>query len=256
MVHGLEKFKEYFGDYTNQYVFIGGTACDILMKDIGVPFRATNDLDMVLITEELEVSFAEAFWRFIEDGGYSHRKKNSGENQFYRFTEPSDLSFPKTIELFSRCPNNFELKVNMGLTPIHVDESIDSLSAILFNDDYYDLLIKGNRTVDGYSIIEIETIILFKVKAWLDLNERKEAGQPVDSKNIKKHKNDVFRLLANVTPSHKMEITEEIQKDLIQFIKLIEEDRPDLRNLRIKGTSFDELIEILKNVFLIVPDIL
>ncbi len=24
MVHGLEKFKEYFEDHTNQYVFIGG----------------------------------------------------------------------------------------------------------------------------------------------------------------------------------------------------------------------------------------
>lgn len=40
MVYGLEKFKEYFGDYTNYYVFIGGTACDILMDELGVPFRA------------------------------------------------------------------------------------------------------------------------------------------------------------------------------------------------------------------------
>jgi predicted nucleotidyltransferase len=54
MVHGLEKFKEYFGDYTNQYVFIGGTACDILMNELGVPFRATKDLDMVLIIEALD----------------------------------------------------------------------------------------------------------------------------------------------------------------------------------------------------------
>lgn len=30
MVYGIEKFKEYFNDYTGQYVFIGGTACDIL----------------------------------------------------------------------------------------------------------------------------------------------------------------------------------------------------------------------------------
>ena len=33
MVHGLEKFREYFGDLTNQYVFIGGTACDILLMN-------------------------------------------------------------------------------------------------------------------------------------------------------------------------------------------------------------------------------
>ena len=35
-----------------------------------------------------------------------------------------------------------------------------------------------------------------KAKAWLDLTERKNAGENVDSKNIRKHKNDVFRLTA------------------------------------------------------------
>jgi predicted nucleotidyltransferase len=49
MVHGLEKFKEYFENHKNQYVFIGGTACDILMNELGAPFRATKDLDIVLI---------------------------------------------------------------------------------------------------------------------------------------------------------------------------------------------------------------
>jgi len=29
MVNGLDKFKEYFEDYTNKYIFIGGTACNI-----------------------------------------------------------------------------------------------------------------------------------------------------------------------------------------------------------------------------------
>ena len=70
MVHGLEKFKEYFKDYTNQYVFIGGTACDILMDELGASFRATKDLDIVLIIEVLDDSFGEIFWEFIEDGGY------------------------------------------------------------------------------------------------------------------------------------------------------------------------------------------
>ena len=34
MVHGLEKFKAYFENHTSQYVFIGGTACDILMGEL------------------------------------------------------------------------------------------------------------------------------------------------------------------------------------------------------------------------------
>jgi hypothetical protein len=74
MVHGLEKFKEYFEDHTNQYVFIGGTACDILMDELGASFRATKDLDMVLIIEALDASFGESFWQFIVTGGrgYCH----------------------------------------------------------------------------------------------------------------------------------------------------------------------------------------
>jgi hypothetical protein len=250
MVHGLEKFRAYFEDCTNQYVFIGGTACDILMGELGAPFRATKDLDIVLIIEALDASFGEIFWRFIEDGGYEHREKTDGRNQFYRFTGPKDSSFPKMIELFSKQPGNLELKFESGLTPIPIDESIVSLSAILLNDVYYDTLVKGKRTVDGYSLIDLETVILFKVKAWLDMKERKDAGELFDMKNVRKHKNDVFRLLANVSPASRVEIAEEIRKDIVQFMGKIKEDKPDLLNLGIKDVSLDELLIILRDVFL------
>lgn len=205
---------------------------------------------MVLIIEALDSFFEEAFWKFIEDGGYEHREKSEGEHQFYRFTKPKDSSFPKMIELFSRQPSNLELKFDTRLKPIYIDESIVSLSAILLNDVYYDLLVKGKRTVDGYSFIEIETVIIFKIKAWLDLKKRKEAGEKVDLKNIRKHKNDIFRLLSNVVPSGKVEIPEEIQKDIIEFAEMIINDKPDLKNLEIKGTDLEELLELLWDIFL------
>ncbi|MEA1973920.1 MAG: hypothetical protein U9N10_00025 [Bacillota bacterium] len=250
MVHGLEKFKEYFENHKNQYVFIGGTACDILMDELGAPFRATKDLDIVLIIEALDISFGDTFWQFIEDGGYKHRQKSTGKNQFYRFTKPEDKDFPKMIELFSKKPNNFELKFDTELTPIHIDESIVSLSAILLNDAYYNLLVRGKLIVEGYSLIEIETVILFKMKAWIDLKKRKEAGEQIDSKNIKKHRNDIFRLLVNVNPSSRVEIMGEIKEDLNEFIEMIHLDKPDLKNLGIKRTKFSELMKILKNCFL------
>jgi hypothetical protein len=250
MVHGLEKFKEYFKDYTNQYVFIGGTACDILMDELGASFRATKDLDIVLIIEALDVSFGENFWKFIEDGGYQNKEKSTGENQFYRFTDPRDSSFPKMIELFSKLPSGFELKFNTGVTPIHITESIISLSAILLNDDYYDLLINGKKKIDGYSLIDIETVILFKIKAWLDMKEKVYSGEHVDSKNIKKHKNDVFRLLANVTASSRVETGKEIQKDIIQFIDQIKDDKPNLKNLGLRERNLEEMIDILAKIFL------
>ena len=58
MVSGLEKFKEFFEDYGNNYVLIGGTACSIIFDEIGLDFRATKDLDIVLIIENLNDDFA------------------------------------------------------------------------------------------------------------------------------------------------------------------------------------------------------
>ena len=154
------------------------------------------------------------------------------------------------VELFSKLPNEFDLAFDTGLTPIHIDESIVSLSAILLNADYYDLLAKGKRIVNGFSIIDLETVILFKIKAWLDMKERKEAGESVDTNNIRKHKNDVFRLLANVSPTSRIESSRDIQNDVMQFIEQIKEDIPDLKNLGIRGTSLDEMLEILGDIFL------
>lgn len=70
------------------------------------------------------------------------------------------------------------------LTPIHVSESVTSLSAILLNDAYYELLVEGKTLVDGYSVLSIEYILLFKMKAWVDLLERKENGEQIDSREI------------------------------------------------------------------------
>lgn len=250
MVPGLDKFKEYFKDFNDQYVFIGGTACDIIMNELGVPFRATKDLDMVLIVETLVPSFGEAFWRFIEDGGYKHLQKSTGKNQFYRFSHPEDRSYPKMIELFSKVPDNLVLKFANGLMPVHIDDNIVSLSAILLNDVYYEFLVSGKSTVAGFSVIEIETVIVFKIKAWLDLKERKENGDQIDSKNIAKHKNDVFRLLANVSPSSRVETPKAIQNDISSFIDLIKDDKPDLKNLGLSGLDIDEILLMLHDIFI------
>ena len=45
MVTGINTFKEYFAGYENQYVLIGGAACDIIFSNNNASFRATRDLD-------------------------------------------------------------------------------------------------------------------------------------------------------------------------------------------------------------------
>lgn len=63
------------------------------------------------------------------------------------------------------------------MAPIHVDENISSLSAILLDDAYYSLFLQGIRTVDGVSVLGTEYIVPFKAKAYLDLKARREAGR-------------------------------------------------------------------------------
>ena len=65
MVNGLNSFINQFQAFPNCYTVIGGTACDILMADAGLDFRATKDIDMILILEDNFPDFAKAFWEYI-----------------------------------------------------------------------------------------------------------------------------------------------------------------------------------------------
>ena len=145
MVRGLDTFREYFRGFENQYVLIGGVACDILFASNEGQFRATRDLDMVLIVEALTTEFGEKFWEFVEAGQYRNKATSAGKPQFYRFDKPENEAYPKMIELFAR--TDFELKEMDGLTPIHIDDEVSSLSAILLNEDYYNVLLVGREVV-------------------------------------------------------------------------------------------------------------
>jgi hypothetical protein len=175
MVKGVDVFRRYFSEYTDQYVLIGGAACDISFGDSGIDFRATRDLDMVLIVEAQTKEFGQKFWKFIKDGHYRNRAKSSGEPQFYRFDKPEELGYPSMIELFSR--SGWTMEKDAVLTPIHIDDSVSSLSAILLNDVYYELLLRGRKVIDGISVLRPTYLIPFKAKAWLDLNEKMERGE-------------------------------------------------------------------------------
>jgi hypothetical protein len=250
MVYGINKFIEYFKDYKEYYVLIGGTACDIIMQEEEIEFRATKDLDIVLIVEMLDESFGNIFWKFIEKGGYQNRSRTSGKQQFYRFEKPTDEEYPQMIELFSRNAFSLENPKNSNVLPIHINDNVKSLSAILLNDDYYKLLLKGKKENDKLSYLSGEILILFKIKAYLDLKERKENGEKIDSRDIKKHKNDIFRILAIIAPDSEVKLEGCIKSDVIYFLNVIESDKPDLKNLGLRNISYADAIEIINELFL------
>jgi hypothetical protein len=143
MVKGLDIFKEYFSSYNKSYSLIGGVACMLSMKQAGLSFRATKDLDIVLCIEALDNEFIKSFWSFIREGDYQIRQRSSGKKIFYRFCKPTKSFYPEILELFSRKPNAIYLKNDSHLTPIPGSEEISSLSAILLNDDYYKFIHEG-----------------------------------------------------------------------------------------------------------------
>lgn len=241
MVLGIERFREWFRGYEDHYAIIGGTACNLLMAEEGLAFRGTKDIDLVLIVEAISHEFGRRFWEFVRNAGYEHCNKSTGQPQFYRFTHPTESGYPFMIELFSRKVDAIELPEEAVLTPLPIDEDISSLSAILLDEDYYQLLRSGTVIVDGVTVLGAAYLIPFKAKAWLDLTARKANGENVDSKNIRKHKNDVFRLSALLTPGKTIPVNQTVWDDLQTFFSAMQNEEVDMKQLKLARMKTDVL---------------
>lgn len=164
---------------------------------------------------------------------------------FYRFQNPENEAYPAQLELFSRAPDGIEHPEDATLTPIPTDESVSSLSAILLDEPYYHFLLEGRHSNEQLTFIGADRLIPLKAHAWLDLSARKEAGEQVDSKTIKKHRNDVL-FLSGLLTDDPFELPESIQNDMRAFLELLAKEEIDLKGLKLKGTleSFIERLTL------------
>jgi hypothetical protein len=217
MVVGIDRFRAHFAGHEHQYVLIGGAASDLLMADAGLDFRATKDLDIVLIVEALDAAFADRFWAFVEEGGYQVRQHSEGKRVLYRFQKPTNPGYPAMLELFSRTPEGLTLAEDSHLTPLPIDEEAASLSAILLDTDYYNFLTGMVRTMDGIPVLDAAAIIPFKARAWIDMVGRRDEGAKVDEKDIKKHRNDVARLLQLLGADARYDLPLAVREDMMAF---------------------------------------
>ncbi len=249
MVQGLDNFKNFFQGFEDKYTLIGGVACHLSMVEAGLEFRATKDLDIVLCAEALNAEFVQKFWDFVKEGEYEHLEKSSGDKQFYRFVKPKNKDFPFMLELFSRQPDEVLGVIEGELTPIPVEEEVSSLSAILLDEGYYQCIKDGKEIVEGVPILKPEFIIPFKMRAWLDLNKRKSEGEKIDSKNIKKHKNDVFRLAQLLSPKMTVDVSSSIQEDINLFIDKVQRESTDLKQLGIKNASVEDMLAMFSSIY-------
>lgn len=239
MVVGMDVFKEFFKEFQDSYLIIGGTACDIIIEDAGFVPRATDDIDMILIINVLNPEFVKRFWEFIKDGNYAKNQIDSEKRNCFRFRDPNNKTFPKQIELFSKIPDLIELNPDVHITPIPVGEGLSSLSAILLNDEYYKFTLNHSTIKEDTHVANAEALICLKAFAYIDNKRRKDEGQEVRQEDITKHKYDVFRMVFMLNPDDVFELPGDIKKDLQQFADEVKNNlpSPDIFKINRFGTK-------------------
>ena len=114
---------------------------------------------------------------------------------------------------------------------------------ILLDDDFYNFMLRGRRSVEGITVLGAEYIIPFKMYAWLDLRRRKAAGEHVNKKDYNKHKNDVFRLYGIVNTDSHIPVDVLVKESIHKFIETVKEEPVRTEQFGLK----ESMEEILKN---------
>lgn len=255
-VKGLKLFSERFTDYKDAFILIGGAACDLWFSDLELAFRATRDLDIVLILDRIDAEFMAGFHEFIREGKYDERLRNEdGPPMLYRFAKPSRDDFPFMLELFCREPPDLDLDPNQHIIPVRMEDA-RSLSAILLHESYYDFLLTHCRESRGIVAADATALIPLKARAWLDLAARKTAGEEVKEDDIKKHRNDIFRLALTLPEDPTHSLPKELAEDVLQFMRSFPPDHKDWTAIQqaIRPTaggpiSPETLIETVQNYY-------
>lgn len=253
MVEGLDVFTAHFADHTDHYVLIGGTACERHFSQRELPFRITKDLDIILVVEALNDDFVKHFYDFVRDGEYILAEVD-GKKTFYRFKEPKAKGYPFMLELFARNPEILSAPPgDIHITDIPTGEEVSSLSAILLNNDYYNLTIQHSPLLDGLRVASESCLVCLKARAFFSNRELKEKGVNIQDDKIYKHKKDILRLLTIINPEFRLPVPDSIRPDIENFVAMLEAENEELhqslKSMKLQATPA-ELIEVMRNVFL------
>ena len=189
-VRGIERFADAMSGCKGGYVLIGGGACSVLFDNEGDSFRATEDLDIVVIVDGEGVEFATALWAFIKAAGYETGKVGDGRCTYYRFCLPEGsrqvLDYPGQIELFARHPDFVLEDETSEVAPLSFDGAVSSLSAIILDDGYYEFIRDNATNVEGITLLDALHIIPLKMRAHIDINRSYEEGRHCNDKESTK----------------------------------------------------------------------
>lgn len=248
MVKGLDTFRGAFAGHVDRYVLIGGVAASLTLEDAGITFRATRDLDIVLIIEALDDVFSSEFWEFIKRGGYTERHELDGPTRRYRFGNPTDESYPVLLELFSRAPEGLLLPEGAHLTPVPVDGDVSDLSAILLDEAYYTFIVEGRNDTADLSYIGVDRLIPLKAQAWTNLS-RPECTEPNAGRKSSKHLKDIVVLSRLLSADSAIDLPASIAEDLRQFLDIMPSLDVDMKAIGLRAVTMAEVAERVRTAF-------
>lgn len=255
-MQGLDKFREYMSGFRSHYVVIGGVATVLTLEDRGLPARATKDVDMIIICQPESKFYMKRFWEFVKAGGYKLWKPDDKEDThpcFYRFIKPDNREFPIQVGLFSKVPEYVEVPEDVHIVHIPMEGYTSSFSAIIMDEAYYDFAVTHSEIVGDIRILKPEALIVLKAVAFLENQRLKEKGDPVDQKDIDKHKKDVYRLAYVFNGSERFEVNDTIKERLRAFVSEVEKNPIDGKNMMrgqgIPAMSMKDFTGLLRDIF-------
>ncbi len=249
--HGFDHFCSYLNGLEDQYVIIGGGAAAIMMDEQALDFRATRDVDLVVLSRSEELNAR--ILSYIKNGLYKTKESTEKLPRYYRFRSPENNECPSVIEIFARNELGLELEEGQHIVPI-TDSTSERLSAILLDDEYFDL-IRNNLIVStsGIPLINAIANICLKARAHRELSERKTNGDTtVDSKDIQKHLKDIWRIAVTLTGEEVVSLSPTPAKDIADAVEKLDQI-PDAQFAQVMertpGTKKIDLMALLKKVF-------
>jgi hypothetical protein len=121
----------------------------------------------------------------------------------------------------------------------------------MLDDDYYHLTVQNSEIVDGLRVASPLALIGLKERAFLNMLSDREQGKKVNTRDITKHRNDVLKLAAIITPgpyscSEGIFVT---NRDYVEHIRTMLPSQALRDALGIGDEEVADLVETLDKLF-------
>jgi hypothetical protein len=184
IVQGLTHFSDFFKDYKDDYIIIGGVATALNQRRFGFASKATLDIDLIVLDERTKSGFVDRIVAYIKKVDYQHCGKYKEESRvLYQFKDPKDKEAPEQIELFTLDDIEDE---ELNFIRLEGSEHYYYISAIVLDSDYRELIDQFKLEYDNLSIAAPEVL------AYVNLGKESSSRAKKDQK---KHLQDIKELI-------------------------------------------------------------